>query len=218
MTPARDSGSPAFKNKPAVMRGFRIAGYLLLAAGLLEAAVLFANVGQSAGLAVEEGPLEAVQVIMAFIASTLFFMASLRYGSRRDVLELFAVVMFGFAIRELDNFLDERFMAGAYVYALVPVIGYALSILWRARRTLIAQAEELADTPTFYLIAFGAFILVFYAQVVGQEELWRGIASSGDTMAITRLAEEVAEAPGYLCLLFAAIEACIGVRRENLLR
>ncbi len=187
----------------------RLGIYVIAASLLLEAAVLAATTGHAAGLAVEEGPLEAVQVILASLACTAFFFAAVLHSQFKELFELCALALVAFAVRELDNYLDRQVAPGAYMYCLVPIIALAAIVMYRGRRTLARQIETYAMTPSSTMLLFGLFVLLCYAQVIGQESFWRAMSSGDQTLVMRRAVEEVSEAPGYLFFLFGSIEALI---------
>jgi hypothetical protein len=195
----------------------RLGVYVIAASLLLEAAVLAARAGHSAGLAIEDGPLEAVQVIIASFACTAFFFASMRHAAHKTLYELCALALVAFAVRELDNYLDEQIVKGAYMYLLVPVLAGAAVVAYRGRKSLALQMEAYVVTPSATLMLFGVFILLCYAQVIGQPDLWLAMSSTGDgdMEPVRRAVEEISEAPGYLFFLFGSIEALIGSRGQS---
>ena len=187
----------------------RLGVYLVAATLLLQFAVLAATAGHAAGLAIEEGPLEAVQVIITSFACTAFFFASVRHVQLKTLFELCALALLAFAVRELDNYLDESIARGAYMYVLVPICVVAAYLVWRGRKTLAAEIEAYVVTPSATMVLFGLFMLLCYAQIIGQPEFWRALSSDEMMWTVQRAVEEISQAPGYLFFLCGSIEALI---------
>jgi len=184
----------------------RLCAYALLGAVLTQTLVRGASNGWFASMGSEGGPIESVQYALCGLAVVLFAAAGQRSG-RRDVFALAAYGALLAVIREADSFFDHLAFHGAYKIPAALIGGVALRHAYRARATLLNQAGEWMTTPGFALTASGAFLVLIYAQIVGQKELWRSLMGAAYLRPVKDVAEEMQEMAGYLLIFFGATES-----------
>jgi hypothetical protein len=116
------------------------------------------------------------------------------------------VLLAAFAIaRELDSVLEDFlfhrahhiFMAGAFL-AIV-------AIAWRGREGMVAELPGFLSRPGFFFMFFGGILVVLYAQILGQRDLWRLLAPL-DVSTAKRFVEEGLELLGYVNIAIGCIE------------
>jgi hypothetical protein len=184
----------------------RLCAYALMAALLTETLVTAAAKGWFASIGSEGGPIESVQYLLCATA-VVFFAAASRRSRLRDV---FALVAYGAAlavIREADAFFDHLAFHGAYKIPAALIGAIALGRAYRVRATLVNQIGEWMTTPGFAMTASGAFLVLIYAQIVGQKELWQSLMGAAYLRPVKDVAEEMQELAGYLLIFFGATES-----------
>ena len=185
---------------------FRLSVYALAGALLTEALVKGAASGWFAAVGSEGGPIEQVQFALCSSAALLFACAS-RRSSLRDVFALAACGAALLVIRESDGFLDKLMFHGAYKIPAALVGAMGLHRAYRARATLLRQLVAWMTTAGFAATACGVFIVLIYAQIVGQKELWQSLMGVSYIRPVKDVAEEMQEMVGYLLIFFGAIES-----------
>jgi hypothetical protein len=187
---------------------FRLASYAFAAAVFTEALVRGAYSGRFTALGSEGGPIEHAHYGLCGAAAFLFACASRRSG----LSDIFAVMAYGAVlglIREADAMFDHLAFHGAYKIPAAIVGALVLSRAYRARTTLTRQLGEWMTMPSFAVTAGGAFIVLVYAQIVGQKELWQGVMGDSYIRPVKDVAEELQEMGGYLLIFFGALESCV---------
>jgi hypothetical protein len=208
---------------PASEHGFRASWYLVarligyaIAVGLVfQAVVVAARHGAGATLAVEDGPLETLQLVLALVSAALLFVAAARAATASRAFTFLGLVCGFFAVRELDHVLDVALWHGAWKWLAAPLVAGALYLVWRTRSRLGDEILALTRTPTFYLAFFGFVVIVVYAQVLGQKQLWQAVMGDRYQRPVKDMIEEATELFGYLVLTFAALEAVVHARRSG---
>lgn len=195
----------------------RLAAYALAAALITEGLVRGASQGWFTAVGSERGPIEYAHYTLCGAASFVFACAS-RRSNLRDV---FALAAYGAAlgvIREADAFLDKAIFQGAYKVPAALVGALALIRAYRARTVLGEQFARWMATPSFTVTSSGVFIVLVYAQIVGQKELWQSLMGGAYLRPIKDVAEEMQELIGYFFIFFGAIESymltCVSRRLE----
>lgn len=186
----------------------RLVAYALAAALITEALVRGASRGWFAAIGAEGGPIEYAHYTLCAAAAFVFACAS-RRSNLRDV---FALAAYGAAlgvIREADAFLDKAVFQGAYK---VPAALVGVLALLRARRARGVLAEQFARwmaTPSFAVTVSGVFVVLVYAQIVGQKELWQTLMGGAYLRPVKDVAEEMQELIGYFFIFFGAVESYV---------
>ena len=153
----------------------------------------------------EGGLLEWVQ--FSFVAlSGLILLAhgrDPRYGSVFRVLGLLALFA---AVRELDDFLSHLLFDGVYNLINTGIAAACAYVVCRGPRRFADELAALSRTPPFYLILAGSLIVVVYAQLIGQQELWRAVMGDSYVRIAKRAIEETIETVGYCFILIGSLE------------
>jgi len=191
----------------------RLVGYAAVVGLTFQAFVVAAGRGAGAALAVEDGPLETLQLVLAATSAGLLLAASRRATTASRGFALLGLVCAFFAVRELDHVFDVVLWHGAWKWPAAPLVVGAVVVVWRTRSRLGEELRALARTPTFHLAFFGLLVIVVYAQVLGQKELWQAVMGDHYERPVKDLVEEATELLGYLLLAFAAVEAVLHARR-----
>jgi hypothetical protein len=186
----------------------RLAAYAIAAALITEALVRGASQGWFTAVGAEGGPIEYAHYALCGAASFVFACAS-RRSNLRDV---FALAAYGAAlgvIREADAFLDKAVFQGSYKIPAALVGALALIRAYRARTVLGEQFAQWTATPSFAVTSGGVFVVLVYAQIVGQKELWQFLMGSAYLRSIKDVAEEMQELIGYFFIFFGAVESYV---------
>lgn len=185
----------------------RLATYGVAAAILTETLVRGTSNGWFDAVGAEGGPIEYAHYALCGAAAIAFACASRKHVTLRDVLALAA---FGAAlgvIREADAFLDNAVFHGAYKGPAALLGAFALLRVYRARARLADQFRRWMGTPGFAVAASGVFVVLVYAQIAGQKELWQAVMGESYLRSVKDVAEEMQELAGYFLIFFGALES-----------
>ena len=163
----------------------------------------------------EDGALEWIQ--FSFVAASGAILLanarlSLRYGALFRVLGLLAFVA---GVRELDDFFEYLAFDGAYKAVNGGILALCVYLVWRQRRQLVQELTEFSRTPPFHLILWGSLVVVAYAQLLGQKELWDAIMGESHLRIVKRSVEEILETVGYALILIGSVETLFLRAREQ---
>lgn len=191
--------------------------YAVAAALITETLVRGASRGWFAAVGAEGGPVEYAHYALCGAAALLFACASKR-SNLRDVFSLAAYGASLGVIREADAFLDKAVFQGAYKIPAALIGALALIRAYRKRAMLAEQLARWLATPSFAVTASGVFVVLVYAQIVGQKELWQALMGASYLRPVKDVVEEMQELIGYFLIFFGAVEsylfACASDRSE----
>lgn len=188
----------------------RLFGYAALAAGAFELLVRSAvSAGDVRWLVRDDGPLELGQLLAIVLTALLLFLLSRERPAMVELLRLLACLAMLAAMRELDNFTLELGWRSGYLWMGLPFSLYAVWMVASARGRLLDQIAVFVRSPAFALLAAGFFIVVIYAQLIGQKVLWISLLGPDAYRPAKDLIEESSEMLGYLLMVFGAAEACL---------
>jgi len=182
------------------------------AALVAESIVVAAESGWLSTIGRETGPIEYAHQALCALAAIVFARAAV---IRRELQDILVVAAYGATlgvIRETDAFLDHVAFKGAYKVPAAIVGAFALARLWRARSRWTEQLRQFAVEPSFVITAIGVLVVLMYAQVVGQKELWMAIMGAEYARPVKDAAEELQELLGYLLISIGAIETYLVAR------
>ncbi len=158
----------------------------------------------------EDGVVERTQAVLATFGAVAFFVAATKstYGKAGLVL---CGALAGYAAgRECDQWLEAHLFNDAYKYLIgVPLLAMTVVVVWKNRRTAIADSLPLARTPAITMFGIAGVYLCAVCQVFDRPDFWAGIADHDNALAIKTLVEEFAEIFGYLLIAFAGVEAVL---------
>lgn len=154
----------------------------------------------------ENGIVEWTQFACIALGALLLVAAALRHPVSRPVLMFAGCLMAVAACRELDSFLGRWNPLWGWRVPAALFVGLAVVVAWRAGRHFVSQAVRWIYTPSFGLFWAGFVIVVIFAQLMGQADLWKGIMGDQYERVFKRVVEESAELFGYVLILLAAAE------------
>lgn len=192
----------------------RLFSYALFSGLLTEAIVKGAAQGYFAAVGAEGGPIEHAQYALCGSAAVLFA----RAGARSAFRDVFSLASFGAmlgVIREADAFFDTLLFHGAFKLPAAVVGVIALRRAYRARATLLGQVLRWTETPSFAVTACGVFVVLIYAQLVGQKEFWQSLMGASYIRPVKDVAEEIQELLGYFFIFFGAFESYLLARASE---
>lgn len=185
----------------------RIVVYITLAAAMLEFFVLLAtHLDVPDHVFKEDGPLEWVEFSLVSVTAFILLLNARTHVHYTVVLYLCGLLAIFAAIRELDHFLDQLLFDGAYKLINGPILLLCGYLAWRHRRSLPGSIRDFSHTPSFCLFLAGTFLVVLFAQVLGQKEIWMALMGDGYTRSVKAAVEEISEILGYLIILCGAVE------------
>ncbi|MBI5504710.1 MAG: hypothetical protein HY899_07895 [Deltaproteobacteria bacterium] len=186
----------------------RLLVYASLAAGVFELLVrAAASSGDSRWLSRDDGPVELVQLAAIVAAAAALAALSRKAPRLSELLRLLACLAMLGAMRELDNLTLQFGWRSGYLWMGLPFALYAMSLLATTRGRLLDQLAVFVRSPAFALLAAGFFIIVIYAQLIGQKVLWIAVLGPDAYRPTKDLIEESSELLGYLLVVFGAAEA-----------
>ncbi len=184
----------------------RLFVYLAVGAAIFEGLVAIARGGHALALGAESGPLEIGQLAMVIATAAVLLVTAARSDRNGPLLRVLGAAALFAVARELDLFLDLYVGEHAYKLLTTPIGLYAAYIAWSFRTVLPGQVAAFLRTPAAAFLFAGFFVVVLYAQLVGQKALWQGIGSLDLMRPAKDIAEEISELLGYLLILIGAIE------------
>lgn len=197
-----------------VVRGFV---YLLAILGSLATILWIAKIDDTEQQAAfrDGGLCEMLQLVLVGLTTATFAYGAWQRPVHRRVYGVWGFVSGAIFTRELDAVLDD----------LLPLVGWQLP----AGLCLGGAAAMIVRDPAGYwslvagwltthgvgmLWAAMAIILIF-AQLIGQADLWKGVLGDAYERAFKRVIEESSEFFGYTVLLLAAAECVISPPRDK---
>lgn len=159
------------------------------------------------------GPWEWVEFSFIAASAAILLVNARVSDSYRTLLQLFGLLAIFAAVRELDQFFDTLAFKGAYKLINGPLIVFCGYFVWRHRRVLPEMLANFSKTAPFYFIFLGFLVVVVYAQLMGQQDLWKAIMGDSYMRIAKRATEEILEVLGYMVILFGAVETFFLQRR-----
>jgi hypothetical protein len=160
-----------------------------------------------AALFEENGPWEWIEFFLFAASGAICFVNARRNEIYTHILKLCGLLALFAAVRELDHFLDELVFEGAYKVINGVILALFVYIVWIHRWTLTKTLARFTKTAPFYFFV-AAVLVVVYAEIIGQAELWKALMGDHYVRSVKRVAEELAEFMGYLLLFYGAVETC----------
>jgi hypothetical protein len=194
---------------------WRYSAYVLGVALTAESIVVAAEAGWLSSVGRETGPIEYAHQALCGLAAIAFARAAVVRPELRDILAVAAYGATLGVIRETDALLDHLAFKGAYKVPAAVVGAFALARLWRARSRCAEQLRRFAGEPGFAITAIGVLVVLLYAQLVGQKELWMAIMGVDYARPVKDAAEELQELLGYLLIFIGSIETYLVARRHR---
>lgn len=188
---------------------WRYAAYVLGVALVAQSIVIAAKSGWLSAIGRETGPIEYAHQALCALAAIVFARAAMIRPELQDVLVVAAYGATLGVIRETDALLDHLAFKGAYKVPAAVVGAFALARLWRARSRWTEQLRRFAGEPSFVITAIGVLVVLLYAQLVGQKELWMAIMGADYARPVKDAAEELQELLGYLLIFVGSIETYV---------
>lgn len=199
--------NPPFRTAPLL----RLFLYLLIQAVFL---VLYALALQKAsmgrlgsidleGLLRENRWLEWFQISLLCVVA-LMCVGAFRAGEPALHRLLALLALFAVA-RELDSFLEKLLFDRAHWIPMGLAVAAIVAVAAPARGELAHDLPLFFGRPGFYLMLFGFALVVLYAQVLGQREIWEAFQPKYESEA-KRFVEEGLEFMGYVVIGCGVLE------------
>ncbi|MBR0056591.1 MAG: hypothetical protein IJP66_04615, partial [Kiritimatiellae bacterium] len=216
--------------KSDLLQILRAVGAFLLAGALvlIPAGIVLWEVRER-GNALENGPIESVQLALLLCASAAYAIRARAARGGRGPSRAFALCslfVLSMCIRELDGFFDR--LTGDHqfwFYIVALVVLAAMCILFRRFSRSVHDLAQFSAGPETPLFAAGVLVCVVFAQIIGHKGVWSDVfglpiwqtaveqnLSDGKLPAaldiqrhVKNIVEESTEICGYLLILFSAI-------------
>jgi hypothetical protein len=153
--------------------------------------------------------------LLLLIATTVFlFLASRRTQEFPVLYTILALLPVIAAFRELDSVLD-RIFHGAWIIpaAIIYMIIFYKIIKWFNQ--LKGEVLCFVQTQQMVFLGIGFLIVVIFAQLSGQQIVWRAVLGQNYLRVIGRLVEELTEFLGYFILLVGSVECWVSARTNH---
>ena len=153
----------------------------------------------------EDGIVEWFEFLWCCLSGLFLFRAAHRttdYASLFGVLWLLPIIA---AVRELDHVFDLIFH-GAWVVPAAIIALVALYRTFKSHGSIKIQVLRFLQTQPMILLGIGFFIICVFAQVSGQQVLWKAILGKHYVRNIGRFVEEFTEFLGYIILVIGSLE------------
>ncbi len=188
---------------------WRLFAYALVTAVVFECVVMIATGGNAVLLGREYGPVECFQFVLALLAGGVL-LAAARSGERMAaVLTIAALAAWFAAAREADRFFADLLFSDANKIVMTALAAVAALVAMKRRSRVVHELAILMETPGFQFLFVGWLVVVVYAQIIGQQELWKAVMGESYLRDAKNTLEELPELFGYLLLMFGAVEAWI---------
>jgi len=190
----------------------RLLVYLVLIGLALMAEVrLVLNLGFRKVL-LENAVVEWVSVGLCALTVLVFVLVVVADRQRRGLAVVLAILAGAACVREMDFLLTSCLSESVYhlLFGLVLLIALVLAVV--RRRSILQEGKSLLERPSFVLLLFGFAMVTFWAQVLGQRELWgyfTKVYGPIDADGVKRMVEESLELIGYFLIFFGAVEELI---------
>lgn len=177
---------------------------------LLVASPFTATLGTS-----EYSPVEWLQLALLAASAALAWRAAARYRAQRELSWLLLALAVIATCRELDLFLDAYLFDHAWQVAVALIVVITIVYGVRRRQALRVAVQRAGAGSGLALVALGIGVLVGFANVIGNEGLWRSLLGDGYQRVAKIAAEEFSELVGYWLWLVGQIEYTLACRRQH---
>lgn len=187
----------------------RLLVYALVTAAVFQCVVIIAIDGHADLLGSEYGPIECAQLVLALVAGAVLLTAARRGDTMPTVLTIGALAAWFAAAREADRFLADILFSDANKIVMTAVAVLAVVVMIRGRGRIGAELALLVRTSGFQFLFCGWLVVVVYAQITGQKQLWQAVMGDSYLRSAKNTLEELPELFGYLLLVFGGFEAWV---------
>ena len=189
---------------------YGIARYVLYTAMIgvgLEWLLKYGTVGEQAASFAEGSMAEWLQVALTVSTVGVLLDGARRARQNHWLLMTASALAAIAAVRELDYLFDAWIPVLGWQLPAVVMFGAAVCCGQKAweRRT----GQMLMNTAAVVLLWAGWLIVVIFAQIAGQADVWREVMGEMYTRSAKRTFEEVIEVLGYMLIFVGAIELSI---------
>lgn len=191
---------------PILFRFAAYTGMLLATLALLLRLIMWQD-GLEQRLFDEGGPVECAQFALIGTVVALLGVTAWRWPRAGVVLWPCAAIAAVAAVRELDSTLDDWFPLGGWQLFAAALVAAAAALVYRRRRHFWSHLLGWLHTPAAGLIWAGAVVVLIFAQLIGQADLWHSVMGDAYERGFKRTVEESAELFGYALILLGTIEA-----------
>ena len=187
--------------------------YILLAGAVAGAVVAIGvrvpgglQVATASGTGLAGSWIESIQYLLLVACVTVFGWVALRDRLRRPLAIVLVTFLLLALVRELHAVLDQLVAENFWqvLAALLTVVAGVYE--YRHHQRLAAGWERSQPSAGLAIMLAGFILLVPFAQILSQPDLWEASLRPGDSRAAARTFEELAELGAYLLLLIGSLE------------
>lgn len=154
----------------------------------------------------EGGPWEWMEFSFVAASGAILLLNAQVSGRYRTILQVFGLLALCAAVRELDYLFEQLVFDGAYKLINWSILAFCGYLVWKHRWHFTEELAGFSRTAPFYFIFVGCLIVVVYAQLMGQQDLWKAIMGDSYSRIVKRSVEEILETLGYTLILVGAVE------------
>ena len=162
----------------------------------------------------ENSLIEWVQIGVLALTALVLIAQATRADSRAVLLYCLGGAAVLAILRECDALLEDLLFDRAHTVLAAPVAIALLAYAWRMRARVWPEMREYVSRPGFALMLIGVFIVIAWAQVLGQRVVWK-LFEPKDLSAAKRFMEEGLEFFGYQFVFFGALEEAVFSRSRE---
>lgn len=154
----------------------------------------------------ELSPIELMQNVLLLYGVTLLVIIALKDRLRRPMAWSLAILLLAFLVRELDFFLDH--LIADNVWQVLSALLLAIGIVYGVRQRVRWRQGFRRSWPSAGLAIFlaGVIMLLSFAQLLGNEIIWRTILGDAYIRVIKTAVEEYCELGAYMLMAIGLSE------------
>ncbi|MEW6357470.1 MAG: hypothetical protein AB1696_14160 [Planctomycetota bacterium] len=202
---------PKIKSREWAVFPARLLVYLILISAYLTLEVRLVLGCGFQKVLIENTVVEWISVGLCLLTVLAFVLVSVADQGRRSISLVLALLAAAACVREMDFFLANQLSEGGYHIVLAIALLIALIFATLRRRSVWQEGKDLLVRPAFVLLLLGTVVVVSWAQILGQRELWGYFARVYpiDANGVKCMVEESLELIGYFLIFFGAVEELI---------
>jgi hypothetical protein len=186
----------------------RLFVYTAFVAAVTQSVVLLGAAQGGHPFTIDDSALEWMHFALALLAATVFLIVGRLRSDLGGLLRVLAAIAFMAAMRETDELVADRIFSHAYWIPSAVVLIWAIANIGSSPTSMADQISSVARSPAMLLGWFAVLVIVVFAQLLGQKELWLAVMETSELPYRTakNMAEEGIETLGYVLLVCAAAE------------
>lgn len=154
----------------------------------------------------ENATIEWLECLWLSISGLFLFLAARKTTNFPKLFAVLWLLPLIAICRELDGELDKMLFHGSWV---IPAAILASLLFYRISKsfgTIKAESLHFVQTQQIIWLGMGFFIVTVFAQICGQQSMWKVVLEENYRRDVGRFLEEILEFLGYIILAVGSIE------------